>query len=203
MPVPENDRHLQPDEIERYSLGGANEDATARWEEHLLTCDPCRRQVEASDSYTVAMRNAATAIRNAPEEREVHRWSLFHGFMPALAALALLAVLGAVLLPRLGHAPSAFAVHLDVTRGSAGEAHAPARTPLILQPDLTGLPAWQSYGLQVVDGTGKQVWRGSLMASDAARGASIPELRRGVYFVRVYSPEGELRREYALDIGAR
>lgn len=173
-----------------------------RWEEHLLICDSCRSAVSECDAYVAAMRSAAAELRLTPRQRERRRWAFFPVLAPAAAALALLAVFAVVFPPRAGRAPAAFAVQLAATRGPGLGDRAPARTPLLLQPDLTGLPALPSYGLQVVDSAGKPVWQGSLAASAAARGVSIPPLARGVYFARISSPQGELYREYGLEVGA-
>src|ERR1017187_4511965 len=43
-----------------------SEEELARWEEHLLICDSCQRQVAASDTYVAAMRSAAAELRRAP-----------------------------------------------------------------------------------------------------------------------------------------
>ena len=63
-PIPHS--HLGGEEIERYSLGEMSEEELARWEEHLLICDSCQRQVAASDAYVAAMRSAAAELRRVP-----------------------------------------------------------------------------------------------------------------------------------------
>jgi hypothetical protein len=63
-----------------------------------------------------------------------------------------------------------------------------------LQPDLSGLPSWPSYRLEVVDAAGARLWQGVFP------GPAAPRMRPGVYFVRLYSPAGELYREYGLEI---
>jgi anti-sigma factor RsiW len=65
---PGTHKHLDGEEIENYSLGRLSEEELAPCEEHLLICEPCRRQVEASDAYIEAMRQAAAEIRSAPKE---------------------------------------------------------------------------------------------------------------------------------------
>lgn len=63
---PKPHSHLREEEIERYSLSEMSEEELARWGEHLLICDSCRRQVAASDAYVAAMRSAAAELRRAP-----------------------------------------------------------------------------------------------------------------------------------------
>ena len=188
-------RHLEAEEVERYSMGTIPEEEAARLEEHLLICESCQQRVTESDGYVSSMQRAALELRQSPAVRQRRWWSLPR-LVPAVAALALLAIVTLVGL-RMGNrgpAGPAFAVNLAATRGTGIEAKAPARTPLALRVDLTGLPVWPSYGLEVVDSAGRRVWRG------AVSGANIQPLPPGIYFVRAYAPSGELLREYGLEI---
>jgi len=56
-------RHMNAEEIEKYSLGGLSEEQAAPFDEHLLLCEVCRKSVEASDAYVAAMRGAARQVR--------------------------------------------------------------------------------------------------------------------------------------------
>jgi anti-sigma factor RsiW len=56
-------RHMNPDEIEKYSMGTFSATEAAPFEEHLLVCEVCRAHVEASDAYVAAMRAAAKETR--------------------------------------------------------------------------------------------------------------------------------------------
>ncbi len=181
--------HLDDNEIERYSMGRSSGDELDCCDEHLLICAPCRRQVEAADVFLRAMRQAAA-------QSQERRRSRFHLpqlilVLGALAALLLAAWFGA---QRQVPTPPAATVLLTASRGSGIEIHAPAGTPLALQPDLSGLPSWPSYRLEVVDAAGARVWQGVYPGPDA------PGMRPGVYFVRLYSPGGEIYREYGLEI---
>jgi len=88
-------------------------------------------------------------------------------------------------------------VELQVSRGGVAAA-APARTPIRLRPDLTGLPAYEHYLLEVVDERGGVRWQGQTGQSESP---VLPGQKAGAYFVRVYSPTRDLLREYALQIG--
>jgi hypothetical protein len=81
-------------------------------------------------------------------------------------------------------------------RGPVG-ATVPAGSPLALQPDLTGLPEASYYRLEMVDAVGNPVWSGTTKQTGA------PALKAGEYYVRVYSPEGKLLREYGLQAQPR
>jgi hypothetical protein len=119
----------------------------------------------------------------------------FPRILPVLAAAAAaLALLMWVRSPRGSGTPQTVAVALAANRGPGGEAHAPARKPLALQPDLTGIDAPAPYTIEIVDAFGARVWR------DVFPGVPAPPLSQGVYFVRIYSQDGQLRREYALKV---
>ena len=61
-------KHLGGEEAERYALGAMSEEEVAPWEEHLLVCEPCRREVAASDAYVAAMRKAAEELRKGTKK---------------------------------------------------------------------------------------------------------------------------------------
>jgi anti-sigma factor RsiW len=61
-------RHMNPDEIEKYSMGTLSEAEAAPFDEHLLVCEKCRTLVEASDAYVAAMRAAAKRTRQRAGE---------------------------------------------------------------------------------------------------------------------------------------
>ncbi len=189
MPI---SRHLDEEEIEKYSLGGIAKSDLARVEEHLLLCQSCQRRVESSDVIVRSMQQAAARSRQEPEPAP--RWLGMPRFAFGLAAAFL--VLAAILIPRdfIRSSPPPFAIGLAATRGAGIEAKAPASTPLALQLDVTGLPAAASYKLAMVDGAGKQVWTGTFP------GASVKPSPAGTYFIRLYSPAGDLLREYGLEI---
>ena len=180
---------LDDDETERYSMGRFAGAELDRCDEHLLICEPCRRQVEAADVFLRAMRRAAAQSQELRRNR-FHLPQLIL-VLSALAALLLAAWFGA---QRQIPLPPAATVLLTASRGSGIEIHAPAGTPLALQPDLSGLPSWPSYRLEVVDAAGARVWQG------VYPGPNAPGMRPGVYFVRLYSPGGEIYREYGLEI---
>lgn len=191
MPM-DNNRHLEAEEIESYSLQTTPESDVARVEEHLLVCTDCQKRVESSDVFVRAMQDASRDLRakKAPAARR------FGVGMPLFALACAVVVLAAVsfLFPRhTGEIPP-FAVSLSAIRGAAGEAQAPAGKTLNLQLDLTGIMHDLDYRVYVVDQNGKAV------AMTTTSHPSIPPLQRGTYFVRLYSPGDELLREYALEV---
>ena len=57
------DGHIEAEDLERYSMGHAPEEAAARIEEHLLGCESCRVQLAETDAYVAAVRKAAAELR--------------------------------------------------------------------------------------------------------------------------------------------
>lgn len=183
-------RHMAPDEMERYSLGHITPEETARVEEHLLVCEPCRTRLEETVGFALAMKTAAAELDRTNVRT---RWRI-----PALAAAACLMLAAGVALRWQGNPQPAFAVNLTALRANNMLA-APSGRALELHPDLTGLPAAGSYDIDVVSQTGSEVWRGHLAPPHTA--VVVPGQPIGTYFVRVYSPTRELLREYGLQIG--
>lgn len=190
--------HVPDEELERYSLAGAAGEEFARLEEHLLICDACRAKLEEYDLIAHSMAGAAAQWRSEHSRSEPKGWSLPRLLLPLAAVLLL--VLGALwIINHAGlenHAP-AVAIALRTTRGAAPDARAPALRPLDLQPDLTGVPPFPHYDLQLVDQVGGKVARAQ---TDGRSPTRIPGLQSGMYFVRLYSPAGDLLREYALSV---
>lgn len=190
---------MDEEEIEHYTTGDIPEEECARVEEHLLICEECRQRVETDDLYVHAMRGAAAEWRGRPpvEQRAPrHTGWWWPRLVPAMLAAALLALVVWQAGRGLERRAPVFAVSLAAVRGSNPAAQAPAGRPLDLELDLNALPAFDAYGVQVVDGVGNRVWQGSVSSGAACR---IAPLSAGTYFVRVSSPSGELLREYALE----
>jgi hypothetical protein len=183
-------RHMQEDEVERYCMRQMSEAESAGFEEHLLTCEECRNRVLEIDHYLGAMYNAGTEIRNASRRPLVWSWT-----MAVASALAL--VLVAIFLIQPAQSPEFQEARLYAMRGAALGPKVSAQSPLVLVPDLTGLPEYSSYGLQLVDAVGKQVAAGQVSASNPSM--KVNRVPSGVYFVRLLSPEGQLLREYGLE----
>jgi hypothetical protein len=192
------DRHIEEATLERYSMGSLAEEAAAEVEEHLLLCEACRTRVTEADAYIRAMKRAVPEL---PAATERSRWN-FRLLLPAFAVCVLLIAAAVVrFAPFADRSPAAIA--LFAMRGADATAHGPSRRVLSLQPDLNGLPAAPSYRLDVVDASGSPVWQGVFSAQAQPPGAVVPPQSRGLYFVRVSLPSGELLREYALELRGR
>jgi hypothetical protein len=212
----ESDSHVSEDQLECYSAGSLPETAVARVEEHVLVCETCQDKLAFADAWVLSVRRAGAQLRREPEstrdaaafssagllESLWHRLRVPH-FVPALAAsLIVLFAVGWFLQSNKRVAVAPLAVSLEATRGEA-VAHVPAHQPLAIHPNLDGLPQFSAYRLQIVDAVGKQVFQSSLAPVPGQNPASIVSgVTPGVYFARVYSPAGDLLREYALEARA-
>lgn len=189
--APESSRHMDLEDIEKYSMGGMSEEAAGEFEEHLLICQVCRDRVMESDRYVRAMRGATRQLRHraAPAARQRFPWTSW-GFVALAAAILVLAVVAL----RPGGGKPEFAVSLFAIRGADTMAQAPAGAVLVLHPDLTALASPPPYRLQLVDAGGATVWQGTFPA------AKLPPRHAGIYYLRLYSTGGELLREYGLAV---
>jgi hypothetical protein len=182
--------HMDPEDLERYSLGRTTPDETAGVEEHLLICEKCRDKLDETESFAFAVTAATAELHRTGAKR----WSKVA--VLAAAACLLLAARAALWWSRGHEAP--IAVSLMALRANSTVSVPTGRT-LELRPDLTGLPAASTFRIEVVDQSGKPVWRGELAATRTA--VVVPAQSAGAYFVRLYTPSGELLREYGLQIG--
>jgi hypothetical protein len=196
-------RHMDDEEIERYSMGAMPEAAIAPFEEHLLICEPCRLRLARTDAYVSAMRQASARLRTGSLKRKLP-WLRFPRLVPALAGMAVAVVAAGLWIgrPDMGEAHP-FAVDLEATRGAAIEAKAPAGRWLLLRLDLANLPASSWYRLEMVDRFGSRIWQATVAAQGSKAGFKVPGTPPGIYFVRLYRPPGELLREYAFEVQGR
>jgi hypothetical protein len=191
-------RHLEETTLEQYSMGSLAEDAATEVEQHLLICGDCCTKVTEADAYIRAMKGAVQELPAAPERS---RWNL-RFLVPTFAVCTLLIVAAIVKFPASVER-SPVTIALFTMRGTDTEAHGSARRPFALQPDLHGLPDSPSYRLDLVAFSGSPVWKGVLYVQPQPPTAIVPAQSRGVYFVRVSLPSGELLREYALELSGR
>jgi hypothetical protein len=196
--------HMDEEEIERYSMGAMPEEAVARLEEHILVCESCQHRLAETDVYVSSMQRASARLRKGPLKRGLP-WLRLPRLVPALAGMVVLVLAAGWWLSRRHVGETfPFAVSLEATRGAAIEAKAPAGRPLLLRFDLAGLPVSSSYRMEMVDRFGKRVWQATAHAqalkTNSKCFAMVPKTQPGVYLVRVYSPSGELLREYGLEV---
>jgi hypothetical protein len=194
------DRHMERDEIERYSMGAITEEESAPFDEHVLICEFCRNRVTESDDYVAAMQGAGGRLRHSRNLEARRRF--FPRLIPLFSAagLIVLVALATLWLGNRATATPAYAVNLVSTRGSGIDAKAPPGRALNLSLELTGLPTQPSFRVEMVDRLGTVVWRGTAQPRDSKAAVSVPGMPGGIYFVRVYAPPGELLREYGIEV---
>jgi hypothetical protein len=187
---------MDVEELERISLGQVSEEEREAFEEHLLICAVCQDRFEESDTYVRGVRAAAAKLQ-ADARPARSSWSVPR-LVPVLAAMTLL-LIGVFTITRFsptGQPP--LAISLTATRGTAPGETIPAGRALDLTPDLTGIGIAGPYRLEIVDARGQVTWKGNFDA--AAKTVAVPAQRAGAHFVRVYSAQGELLREYGLTL---
>ena len=94
-------------------------------------------------------------------------------------------------------------VFLRSSRGIEGLdiAKVPAAKPLSLEIDLSELPAFPHYRLEVVNSMGKPVWQTPVAGRERRISQPLTTgLAAGQYYVRLYNPSGELLREFGLRV---
>jgi hypothetical protein len=195
----DSDSHIEESTLERYSMGSLAEGDAAEVELHLLLCETCQNRVSEADAYIRAMKRAVPELPAATERR----WWSFRLLVPAFAVCALLIAFAVVRFAPSDAKRSPATIALFAMRGTGTQAHGPTRRPLLLQPDLNGLPAASTYRVDMVNASGSLAWQGVLSAQGQLPGIIVPPQSRGVYFVRVSLPSGELLREYALELRGR
>src|ERR1051326_4667592 len=203
----DRESHATDETLESYAMGSLDGPALAKVEEHLLVCPHCQEQLKAADSYVAAMRNAAAGLELEDEARKdwwarVSRALTLRrvGWALAIAGLVVLGVARRLSWRASRPALQPLALALETTRGSELQ-RAPAGRPLVLSLDATGLPVLPAYEVEVVDAEGAA--QAQFHAVTGQSGIKIHldgGLRRGNYFVRIYSPSRELLREYGVQV---
>lgn len=202
----DRERHASEETLESYAMGSLGGPALAEVEEHLLVCPHCQEQLKEIDGYVAAMRNAAAGLERKDESRKefwtrVSRALTIRRIGWAMAIAALL-ILGISIRLSLRSSPPAqpLALVLETNRGSELQ-RAPAGRPLTLSLDVTGLPVWPAYDVEAVDAKGAVQAQFHTAAAPSGIEIRLAEgLRRGNYFVRIYSPSRELLREYGVQV---
>jgi hypothetical protein len=190
--------HATDDALERYAMGRSPEPELAELEEHLLVCESCQDRLALEDSIRQGVRDKGAVLQ---QPREVVWWRF-----PKLAWAAGLVAAGLAVLAgfewqsvRRGQGTPAV-ILLQTTRGTEDPtAAAPADRPLTVVLDLTGLQQFSDYKLEIVRAAGRPVFQTTRAPLGNKLQATLSGgLAAGAYFVRVYTPTGELLREYAL-----
>jgi len=202
----DRESHASDETLESYAMGSLGGPVLAEVEEHLLVCPHCQEQLKEIDSYVGAMRSAAAGLDLRDESRKEF-WTRVSGALTLrrigwAMAIAALLILGISLRLGLRSSPSAqpLALVLVTNRGSELQ-RVPAGRPLTFSLDVTGLPVLPAYDVEAVDSKGAVQAQFHAVTAQSGIEIRLAEgLRRGNYFVRIYSPSRELLREYGVQV---
>lgn len=197
------DLHVSSETIELYCMGRMQGPSLDEFEEHLLACEQCQDDVARTDSYILAMRNAAKSV--AVESPGVlSAFGNCFRFTPRLAMAGALAAAVAVTVTVPLVRPQKQTVELAAMRGNgASGPKIKSGRPVDIQLDATDLPPSASYTTELVDSTGKAVAQGSAEAREGRITISVANsLAPGRYWARVYSNslKTDLLREFGLTV---
>jgi anti-sigma factor RsiW len=202
--------HAPEGMLEEYSRAKLPDAEVECFEEHLLVCPRCQDRLAEMDAFVDATRRAAAQLRKEQAvfvamQRGVWRWFPHPAWLAAAAGLAIL-LLGGAELRRAGYrSEPAFSVYLQAERGgeTPTSERAPAARPLRIHLDSTGLPALESYRVEIVDSSGARVFEA---VTRREAGDLVVEMTRPLaaarYWVRLYEPgpAGALLREFGLQV---
>ena len=205
--------HLREEALEEYSFGRSSEPEAAAIEEHLLLCEACQESLGQVEEQIHVIRASFAAYALSPQPERARLWKklawrckeLWHEAPSAvLAAAAVVCVLAAGTL--LWTQPSDPAPPAGVTlasyRGAEPPvlAQAPAARALDVSLDSADVADGTSCRVEVVDGAGNPVWRGTAEADAGRLRVRVADgLQTGQYWVRLHVGERMLR-EYSLRI---
>ena len=202
-----SDSHFAEELLEKYAVGELADGQDALIEEHLLMCIECQLRLSDIDDYAHDMKIAMSELNTGavPWKRRLPEWifgasrrGLFSIPMPVwVSGLTVLAV--ALLIPHWQVSTVPSEISLTAPRG----AHtASAHGKILLKIDAASIPPSPSYQLQVVDASGREVWRTNLSPQNGEILAPVPmELRAGRYWVRLSTASDlKLLQEYGLSV---
>jgi hypothetical protein len=193
--------HGTEEQLEQYALGRLAGADLISLEEHLLLCDACQVRLDETGAFAIGMRealNSQPALAPSATPKDWFAWLRRPVFAMAIAgAAALIAIIAVVSTGRTNVAPTAM-LQLTAVRGEM-----PA-TGRAREYDLTLTDAPRAGGpfrVEVVNGNGESVWKGSAAADSAGAEVKIDEtLKQGDYFVRLYDASGQRLHEYGFRI---
>jgi len=199
--------HGSDDQLEQYSLGRLSSSDVEVLEEHLMICTVCQERLDGVADFALGMREVLETdpvpVADAPPKRPLKTswfdWVRRPAFSMALGFAALILVIGIFSTGRTKFAPSA-SLQLTAMRGEMPFT-VPAR-----QFELTLSDAPREGGpfhIEVVNEMGLSMWRG--LAPSGPDGVHVnvqQKLDPGGYFVRIYSADGKVLREYGFRVHA-
>jgi hypothetical protein len=190
--------HGTDEQLELYALNRLPESEFALIEEHLIVCAACREKLDGIADFALGMREAPGTER--PQRRFAAQLGSFFrlpAFSMALAFSTLLIVIAIFSNVRTQFAPTA-SLQLTATRGEMSVT-VPARAFDLRLTD--GPREGGPFKVEVLNAMGLSLWTGLAASSPVGVEVNVPQpLTQGDYFVRLYSPGGEMLREYGFRV---
>lgn len=204
--------HLDDELLEKYAVGNLPYAQIDRVEEHLLICFECQVRMSGIDDFLAVAKAGAAEVKGSQHLRKPNLSELVYRTLGRLSwtmpspawGIGIAALLLAALLPQSSHIPMHTEVVLSAPRGAHTplQAHAASGSNVLLKIDATSVPASPSYQLQLVDGSGHEVWHGTVSATDDGIVGLVPkQLAAGRYWVRLSAVSDlKLLQEYSLTV---
>ncbi|HLJ49829.1 MAG TPA: zf-HC2 domain-containing protein [Bryobacteraceae bacterium] len=195
--------HIEPDRLERYSMGQLSEMEIASVEEHLLVCAGCRADLEQMDEFVAAARQALADIpRKAQLDLPLENFPKHHGWSVGkailIAAVLILTAAPFSLWRPFWNTPIHQQVLLQANRGPDTPQVSPGYLDLRLA--TPGLTEPGSYQVQLINSTGSPLWSGiGALHRGEVTAAVTSVVSSGQYWVRLFA-NGQLIREYGLAV---
>jgi anti-sigma factor RsiW len=199
--------HGTDDQLEQYVLGRLSSQDVEILEEHLMVCVACQEKLDGVANFALGMREVletdpvpvAVVPQEAARKTSWFDWVRRPAFSMALGFAALILVIAIFSNGKTKFAPSA-SLQLTAMRGEM-----PSTVPA-LQFELALSDAPREGGpfrVEVVNDMGLSMWSGLAPSSpDGVHVNVLQKLEPGGYFVRIYSAEGKVLREYGFRVHA-
>lgn len=188
----ECDRRFADELLEKYSIGHLSDEQITTVEEHILLCSDCQERLTSIDQFVHVAKAAAAELerkRTAPKRDLAELLGRLWPIPKPMWALGLATASLAVLVSVPVQQGRQTELVLTASRGQAASTpHARSLDKLLLRIDTTTLPAAPVYRLQLVNATGREVWKSDVIPQGNRQiVAEAPSLSRGKYWVRIYS----------------
>ncbi len=220
--------HPDEEALERFLLHKSEDQELEVLETHILACESCITRLETLETQLSDLKTALIASEERRIQKELNpvqsswkNWFTIPRLSWAGAACAALAI-GLSVIPSSLHkaqfasASSQTAVaNLSACSGSNNDVDLatcrgsetttlPGTHPLDLRIDATDITPGP-VDVQVVNGTGNQIWQGQTTVKNDRAEVKLPQLSQtGPYFLRFYAqsagPERELLREFRFEV---
>lgn len=184
--------HISDDALERYAYGRLPDELITPLEEHLLICEACQARLEQLEQFIHIGMVAAQEVRSEQTARRSRARSWWDSWLSPVpkqvwAGAFAAVVLAAVIIPFTGFAPGSVDEAQLVASRDSGDLPRVRAGNVAVKIDTAELNRGSAYLVQLVDLTGKEIWKGSLQATGGPVRVAVGErLSRDQYLIRLY-----------------